>query len=272
MNILPKKSWHVLSKDNIERVRRDEEKAAAEEKEKQRRIALAEQEARTAHLREKARKRHGRDEPTMVDGADSSIVATTEATELRHPNFFSEIEEGKKTVGVNKEHEEEKRKEKEKYEKSIGLLTYLGQSSAEAKDAEPWYFKSPSKRKKCEEGEDDSTVDRKRKDTLDPLKDMDKYLRKKHKHKHKHKKEKESKERHKHAKADKKTPTIEQLRAERLQRERAERAKANKLLSGESSHSKETVNTDDRTRRYNSQYNPHLVRKLKYKGHMWNME
>ncbi|ELU02354.1 hypothetical protein CAPTEDRAFT_199555, partial [Capitella teleta] len=121
--------WHVRNKDNIERVRRDEAKAAEEEKEKQRKVALAESEARTEFLRSKSRK----------NSAAAAVEAKVEeksvvAKEIySHVNLFQDLDGGaKKEKKGNEEYEKEKKEEKEKYEKQIGLLTYLGQSSIAA--------------------------------------------------------------------------------------------------------------------------------------------
>ncbi|CAO3689338.1 unnamed protein product [Rhizopus microsporus] len=63
MNILHHKSYHVYNKKNIEKVRKDEEAAAAKEKEKQKRIELAESEARLELLRKRANEQDKTDTP-----------------------------------------------------------------------------------------------------------------------------------------------------------------------------------------------------------------
>ncbi|XP_072013302.1 leukocyte receptor cluster member 1 homolog [Amphiura filiformis] len=183
MNILPKKSWHVRTNANIERVRRDEANAAEEEKKRLKKVELAEQEARTNLLRARAKGRqvqsgHGND--SMLTGEesntqdDSKALVSVEDDLIQNVNFFREAEEGKSTGGVNKEHEEEKKAEQEKYEKSIGLLTYLGQSAVESQTAKPWYL--TTNKKTDPEEEDDKTKDLKRKSRLDPMHSMNKYL------------------------------------------------------------------------------------------------
>uniref|UniRef100_A0A8C2YIL6 CBF1-interacting co-repressor CIR N-terminal domain-containing protein n=1 Tax=Chinchilla lanigera TaxID=34839 RepID=A0A8C2YIL6_CHILA len=104
MNILPKKSWHVRNKDNVARVRRDEAQAREEEKERERRVLLAEQEARTDFLRKKARQRNA---PPAVDAAEAGAPGPGPVDLFRDL-----LVEGKGVTRGNREYEEEKRQEK----------------------------------------------------------------------------------------------------------------------------------------------------------------
>nr|XP_024653424.1 leukocyte receptor cluster member 1 [Macaca nemestrina] len=60
-------------------------------------------------------------------------------------------------------------------------------------------------------------------------------------------------------------PSLDQLRAERLRREAAERARAEALLARVQGRALQEAQpeeeTDDRRRRYNSQFNPQLARR-----------
>lgn len=93
-------------------------------------------------------------------------------------NFFANLEEGKQAEGVaNKEHELEKKKEQEDYEKQIGLLTYLGQGSRESTGESAWYEKpSLLKTLKNQTREDISYKDERAKDMFDPLRVIRHYI------------------------------------------------------------------------------------------------
>lgn len=191
MNILPKKNWHVRTKANIERVRRDEAKAAEEAKEVDRRIRLAEQEARTSLLRDKAKAR------MIQSSGGEDLCVTGENTELEHRdkrdkkvavlephhghvNLFAALEAGHETADGkgNKEAEAEKKKEQEEYEKKVGYLTYLGQDTEELTGEQVWWKKLPTNRKEVQEAEENkAAVGVKQKDFLDPLGDLKKYLK-----------------------------------------------------------------------------------------------
>lgn len=161
MNILPKKRWHVRTKENIARVRRDEAQAAEEEKEKERRANLGEQEARLSLLRKNA-----------GHHIDESIEKPSPSEKLEHINFFKDLEEGIDSYsGVNKEHEQEKKEEKEKYEKQIGYLTYLGQNTVEATGQVSWYNKIPERSSSSNCGPSLETSV-KSKQLIDPLNDV----------------------------------------------------------------------------------------------------
>lgn len=259
MNILPKKSWHVRNKDNVERVRRDEENARKDEKEREKRAALAEQEARTALLRGRAAKKLIEDDKTQ----ETALVLADD--KAKHINFFAEIEEGLRH-GSNPEYEAEKRAEQEKRERAIGLLTYLGQSARDTQSGvKPWYVKSHEQRKDPTAASE-SSREKGKKSSLDPLNDMKKYLetKKSLKDKDRTHKERKHKEKEKDSKIKPKK-TIEEMRKERIRREREEHERERKLLAlvrGDKKVAAETANYDT-PYRYNSQYNPEFARKPK---------
>ncbi|XP_038069433.1 leukocyte receptor cluster member 1-like [Patiria miniata] len=180
MNILPKKSWHVRTNKNIERVKRDEAQAAEENKKRQERAALAEQEARTALLRRKARQLTAAEDPEeyhLPSGStEDDRLAVQTSADTEHVDLFSDLSTEKQKGEKNKEREKEEKAAQEKYEQKIGLLTYLGQSSAEALTATPWYFKSPDRGTATSEPEQQSCKEVKRKASLDPMMQMEKYL------------------------------------------------------------------------------------------------
>lgn len=252
MNILPKKSWHVRNKDNVARVRRDEARAREEEKERERRALLAQQEARTEFLQKKAR--HQNSLPALE--AETGAPGSSGPVDL----FRELLEEGKGATRGNREYEEEKRQEKERQEKALGILTYLGQSAAEAQTQPPWYQLPPRPGGPASGPGPDERI----KSRLDPLREMREHLGKKRKHSgdsggHSAKEKKAPEKRR-----PKEPPSLEQLRADRLRREAAERARAEALLArvgGTAAPEEQPEEVDERRRRYNSQFNPQLARR-----------
>lgn len=192
MNILPKKRWHVRTKENIARVRKDEAKAAEEAKDLERRIKLADQEARTSYLRRKAKERRLETEETILklekdtdDCQDvtpniynltSQSTLTSVTASSGHVNFFQELEDGEVATTSNKDREEEEKKEKEQYEKKIGLLTYLGQDSQELTGEKSWWQTLPKDRNVKAEVREETLQQQKHRDLLDPLNSVRKYF------------------------------------------------------------------------------------------------
>ncbi|CAG9818196.1 unnamed protein product [Phaedon cochleariae] len=294
MNILPKKRWHVRTRENIARVRRDEAKAAEEEQSRQERIKLAEREARRAFLLNKNKDSSHKNPP---DEDKNTLQA-----QAGHINFFQELEQGiADSKKRNHEHDKEQKEEREKYEKQIGYLTYLGQDTNEALGKKSWYDIAPNR------NEIKGETDLKCKLREDPLQTIKKHTGYKKKqvepkfvdrtstkptfnqslinkseyrenssckmpeksvlNKHKHKTSCSSDNSEGGSPKKQKTDTIHQnlqiLRMKRLEREKEERKKANLLLSKlkkTQSVEEESPKPETFQAKYNSQFNPHIAR------------
>ncbi|KAM4600922.1 leukocyte receptor cluster member 1 [Polymixia lowei] len=276
MNILPKKSWHVRNKDNVERVRKDEAQAAEEEREAQRRVERAEREARTEYLRKKARGALQQAEEKTDDNERSGASGV-----LEHLNLFP-LEESSEKKG-NEEYLKEKKDQKEKQERAIGLLVSLGPQPGT--EVTPWYMKTGKEKEEKDEKEEKKKKeresekgmrkpiseeerekrDRRLKDSLDPLKNMKKALAIKDREKHKSKKKERRDGGDKRGSGE---SSIERLRAERLQRETEERRRAQALIDQRNGKGKDKEPgrvTEERDRPYNSAYFPELARKRQKK-------
>ncbi len=212
------------------------------------------------------------------------VVESTSKPE--HVNFFKDLEDGAiVTTAKNKEHEQEIKEEKEKYEKQIGYLTYLGQDTNEATGKVSWYNKPRSSLVTETDGE----CDMKGKSKLDPIckyqhlfpkrqypkktskpesvlttspKKHKKH--KKHKSKHGKRSRRSSSESSSNSDTERlaKAQKLQILRQERLKREREEKLRADKLLAkmkGEDVVEK-VEEPPPFVQKYNSQFNPHLAR------------
>jgi N-methylhydantoinase B/oxoprolinase/acetone carboxylase alpha subunit len=147
MNILPKKSWHVLSRDNLEKVRKDEAEAKRIEDDKARRAALAEQEAKINFMRKRARDDQVKGQYEDIIRDTSQVSETSSDHTTGHFNFFADMKSGIGLKGsMNAEHEVEKKQDQEKWEKKVGILTYL--VDKDDGSSAPWYLKKEKKEKR----------------------------------------------------------------------------------------------------------------------------
>jgi len=256
LNILPKKSWNVWNRDNLDRVRRDEENFQKEEEKKRKRLEEIEQDKRFVNLKGRvAQAKSDAAERTyseLIAEQDGTAVAATAtqsvpsaSVQQGHINFFEDIDNLKSINTTNPEYEAEKKAKEEAEEKKVGLLTYLGESSAELATVKPWYYEGnapslPEAKKK----QDDRAKYRE-----DPMNDVHKLLgqppakpppllphqerfaaaRKSHKQEQARQPEPPKIE---GPELPAPRKSIEQLRKERTERERKERERVKQLLAG----------------------------------------
>ncbi|EGT36578.1 hypothetical protein CAEBREN_09747 [Caenorhabditis brenneri] len=264
----------------MERVRRDERKAAEEEQRVLDRQIQAGNERRINQLRARAD-----DRMSTMFGASSSTMGPKDVSisdETGHVNLFQDLErEERKNHGSgNKEYEAEKAQEKKEWESKMGIQVYFADNTNDLNKKKEWYEEMPIRRnlppdkKKfdalpCLDREEEKRKKkRKREENSD---DSDDDRRKKHK---KDKKKKKKKKHHRDSSEERKLEEeydkerklkMARLRDERLKRERAEKSRTYDLLHPEEVEKKrreeKEMEEKSKKKKYNSQFNPEFFRK-----------
>lgn len=238
-------------------------------------ITLQEQEAKLEFMRLQTQRKYNL--PTHVEP-----VAEPPPSKPEHVNFFKDLEEGAVVTNAkNKDHEQELKDEKEKYEKQIGYLTYLGQDTNEVTGKVSWYNKP---RSSIVDNDNQEESDAKKKCALDPVYkfkhffDKHRFVPKAVKEKPKPEEVEVKKKKHKKHKKRKRSDSssssgdeaerrikeqkLRLLREQRLKREKEEKARADKLLA--KMRGEEIVEPEKEPpqfqQKYNSQFNPHLAK------------
>ncbi|KAF9179032.1 hypothetical protein BGZ50_007293 [Haplosporangium sp. Z 11] len=229
MNILQHKSWHVYSRKNIEKVKQDEARAEAEEKQTRERAIAADREHRLEVLRQRAQKRQsdsigGSGSPTPED-TKALVKHTNTDVARQHINFWADLEhKDVKTNQGNPEYEAEQKKKQEKWDRTVAMhLDTVTKGTLHT-----------STRKG-----DEKAFTKVREDPLLTMKSM---LDKKEKAKRDRSRSPSPTSRSRRSSArtsdkstappseSKKISTMDRLRQERMERERAERTKARVLV------------------------------------------
>ncbi|KAL0567838.1 hypothetical protein V5O48_014159 [Marasmius crinis-equi] len=166
LNIAHHKSYHPYRRDNIERVRRDEEEARLKEAKEEGRLMLADSEARMDLLRSRAgldgkkRERNDNDSDSLAQ-APASI-----STSGGHINFFEDLEQNAITTAVRAS----KKAVPAESDKGIAL-------APSSKDLNPWYSNKNRKQGVYDdEDEGRRKRDSARKSLHDPLTSITKQL------------------------------------------------------------------------------------------------
>ncbi|TCD61153.1 hypothetical protein EIP91_008833 [Steccherinum ochraceum] len=163
LNIAHHKSYHPYRRDNIEKVRRDEEEARLKEAAEEGRLMLADSEARIDLLRHRAglgfaKTSKQRDVDTNEAAHQPEAGPSSLATTQGHINFFADLEKQSLPITIRTT---QKGKTTEETDKGVPL-------APSEKDRKPWY--SDRNHERNRELDDDRKLrDLARKSSHDPL-------------------------------------------------------------------------------------------------------
>ncbi|KIK22259.1 hypothetical protein PISMIDRAFT_508216, partial [Pisolithus microcarpus 441] len=153
LNIAHHKSYHPYRRDNIERVRKDEEEAARQEAEKEDKMAVADAEARLGLLRERAGlgTTDDKGKGKAVEGGTNTLTSAigTGMGAGKHINLFEDLEQQEFMIAARAS----KKTTQSEVEKGVAL-------APSAKDLNPWY--TDKRASKQTEEENDNNQDEKR--------------------------------------------------------------------------------------------------------------